>query len=115
MFNRTLARFGDLATISLEPNTGTDGEGAPTYGSSSTISARVVEENKFIDRGDGSGVDISLSVWIPADETPVPSERDRLTFDSRTFIVEDKKTPRRIRRTPDHFKLMCRDENAVAL
>lgn len=118
MLKRRLA----LETVAVEPFTGVDGQGAPSYGSSVNFEARVEERRMGDPRGggtayvigpDGTEVHAPLTLYVPGDESNVPSEQDRLTVSGSTYIVMER-TPirglRAARGEPDHFRLRCSDE-----
>lgn len=110
MLARMLSRRAGRETVGVEAVSGHDGQGQPTYADPENISAFVIEEDKAVTGADGSDVRTSLTVHVPQDETPVPDENDRLTYDGRTFIVVEKYQGRRITGTVVYHRVRARDE-----
>lgn len=105
-----LARRLGLSTVSVELQTGRDGQGAPAYGAASEIEARVKEEVEVSRDQDGQEVRTDLTLWIPAGETPVPVENARVTYDGATFISVERKAVKNVRGTLVHTRVRCRRE-----
>lgn len=110
MRSRVLSRKATLATVGVEPFDTVDGQGAPSYAASQNIEARATRTNEMVVAPDGSDVRVTLTLWVPGDETPLPTERDRLTHDGETFIVLSTKEGTRLDGTLDHLKVQARDE-----
>ncbi len=106
-----LARHLTLETIELEPNANTiDGQGAPTYNTTVDVQARVLRKNKMLTSAEGSEVLTTLMVWVPGDALVLPSERDRLTWESETYIVVEAKDVKGRDSSLEHRRLRCRRE-----
>lgn len=110
MRSRVLARKSTLATVGVEPFSGVDGQGAPSYDAPQNISARATRTNEMVVAPDGSDVRVTLKLWVPGDETPLPDEKDRLTHDGDTFIVLSTSEGTRLDGSLDHLKVEARDE-----
>lgn len=118
-----LLKRAQKETVAYEPRTGTDGQGAPSYGSSVNTEARVHERamgrvgdasgTEFVIGPDGTEVNVSLTLYILGDENNIPSERDRITLDGSKYIVMQRtpyRRPRSARDTLSHVRLRCADE-----
>lgn len=111
MNSRTLERIG-LTSVTVEAYDGTyDSQGIPSYASGVSISARVVETDDYIRKPDGSEVRLHLDVWVPADASVLPDREDRITHESRAYIVEQRKERRTLRTNElHHVRCRCRED-----
>ena len=87
-----------------------DGQGKPSYLTPVEVEGRVLRQDKFIVVGDGSKLKTELTIWVPGTETTLPSEKDRITYDSKTFIVAVIKEVKRGDATVVHRRVRCRRE-----
>lgn len=110
MRTRTLQRRTSLETVSVEPFSSRDGQGAPIYAASQDIEAAVRRDTEYIADGTGSGVKVTLTLHVPGDESPIPAEKDRLTYSGSRYIVEMVDEVRSPRNVVDHVKVKARDE-----
>lgn len=116
MRTRAMARGRALETVSIEPFDELDGQGAPSYDASQDIEALVKDDQTGRDDqglvvdADGSEVRITLVLWVPGDESPLPNEQDRITRGGSKFIVLATRDVQRFNGTTDHVKAMLRDE-----
>ena len=108
--SRLLDRFVTLKTVTLQPNTGFDGQGLPAYGSAVTFTARVRESGEYVNLIDGSQVRITLDLWLPSGTTNVPNEKDRVVYGGANYIVEMVDDVRDFKDARSHLKVRCRDE-----
>lgn len=106
-------------TLSFEPFTGIDGQGASAYGPATSFAANVAEQGanrgrEFVVMPDGSQVRTPYTIYVEGDYVgPVPSEQDRVTLDGRRFIVAERTAPRGLdygRDAVDHYRLRLRAE-----
>lgn len=107
-----LSRTDRLEDVSVEVAGSFDGQGAPSYGSASTIKARAVREAEQVIGPDGSMIRTTLTLWVPTGESVTPAEGDRITYNSETFIVAEQTQPKTLRGSVTHTRLRCRDEGA---
>lgn len=114
---RTIARRAKKETVSVEPFSSLDGQGSPSYNASQDIDVFVIEDQTgrgdhgLVVSAEGSEIRVSLVLWVPGDESPLPGEQDRITRSGDTFIVEATRVAKNLRSASiDHVKAMCRDE-----
>lgn len=106
-----LSRTATLERLTYEPHTGRDGQGAPSYGTSTSFSAKVHDSEEVIQTGGGQEVRVRLTLWVPGSQSNVPGEDDRITRNGTTFIVLEEKRVRHLRTgAVVHTRLRCRDE-----
>jgi hypothetical protein len=105
-----LDRHLTLETISVEQQSGVDGQGRPAYAAAVEIEARVLRQDKVVLMGDGTQQRTQLSVWVPADEDYLPVETDRITYSSEQFIVAEMKEVKDGKAQAVHRRLRCRQE-----
>lgn len=105
-----LARVAAKESLSIEPFDTLDAQGAPSYDASQSIEGWVKETDELRVDADGSDVRITLTIWVPGDESPLPSERDRITRSGSTYIVEFERVGQDFRGNTDHVRVECRDE-----
>lgn len=96
-------------TVTLEVAGALDGQGAPTYAAGVSVSARVVLSDERTVDADGTEVRTQLTLWIPAGET-WPQDGDRITWDSRTYIVVERKERSSLVTGTDHVRVRAREE-----
>jgi hypothetical protein len=107
-------------TVTLERVDGHDGQGLTTYESAVTFEANIVEYDtaalageagsQFVTNADGSMIRTPLSLYVQGDELEVPNEEDRVTVDSKAYIVKERKLVHGLlytRAEPDHYRLRC--------
>jgi hypothetical protein len=108
MESALLTRLATLETVSVAVFSGVDGQGKPSYAAGVDIQARVQERDQTIDAPDGSKMQVSLSLWLDANQDPRPAQRDKITRGGVDYIVVE----RRIARTTDsavhNVRLRCR-------
>lgn len=105
-----LAAGTGTVTVSVEPFSDYTAEtGAPAYGASQDISAAVRRKDENIRLRDGSTVEVNLTLWVDAGQSPLPQKRDRLTLSGDTYIVEFTDRVTDLEGTLDHVKALCRD------
>ena len=89
--------FEDLlrSTITVEPRTGQDGYGMPTYGTAVTVAARIVYRPKMVRSTEGKEVVSGVTAWVTSQLVTVAAT-DRITLPDAT-------TPRilSVERVPD--------------
>lgn len=107
---KTLKRLGSDEQVSVEAESGKDGQGKPTYAAAQTINASTVKSTERTISSEGSDIRVDLVVWVDAGENPLPSEEDRLTVNSEPYIVIGRDDVEDLGGTLDHVKLMCREE-----
>ena len=78
---RSIAAFAHMLSdsITYEPRTGTDGYGDATYGTSQTIKARVVGEQKMIRGFSGAEVLAAQTVYLGSAVIVQPTDRITLS------------------------------------
>lgn len=86
-----------------------DGQGKPTYGTASTILARIVREDAVARMADGSEVKTSLTMWVPASQT-LPDSDWLVTYSDTNYTVVERKEGRKLDGTLDHVRYRCREE-----
>jgi len=97
-------------TVELEEWAGSDGQGKPTYDSPVEITVRIRYRASSIIDGDGTRVSTSVMAWVPADQTPMPEEDDRITWNDSTFIVVEVKDVLDLGGDLQFRKIKCREE-----
>lgn len=106
-----LAQGTGTVTVGVEVFSGSyDGQGKPSYGTSSDISAQYELADRLVRSRDGSEVVTSLTLWVDAGESVQPAHRDRVTLSGETYIVVERKAVRDLQGTLDHTRLRCREE-----
>ena len=104
-------QLATLEDVVVEPQTGLDGQGKPTYGTSSLVKGRVVGETKVIRRGSGSEIETFATIWIAGDQVPLPLQEDRLTLVSGLVgIVVERLEGRRLSNVLNHIRIRLRKE-----
>lgn len=106
---RALKRLTTV-TVGVETFDSLDGQGSPSYAASQDIEARVVQEDEQVVGPDGSDVRTTLTVWAEASESPLPSEKDRLTYSGNTYIGVERYEGRNFKNEITHVRLRCREE-----
>lgn len=97
-------------TVAVEPFSSLDGQGAPSYGASQNVEARVVRTDEQTVDADGSDMRTDLTLWVDAGESPLPDERDRLTYGGVTYIVAERVEGKDFGASVDHVRVRCREE-----
>lgn len=97
-------------TVAVEPFSGLDGQGAPSYGASQNIEARVVREDEQVIDADGDEIRTTLTLWVDADESPLPAEQDRVTVDGTVYIGVSRYEGKSFRADVTHVRLRCREQ-----
>lgn len=106
-----LLKRGPMETMTVEPFSSVDSQGAPSYSTGHAIDARVVEEDAVVRTGDGSEVRTTLTAWVDSDEILLPVERDRVSVGDSAYIVVERQAPKRLMSGEvDHVRLRCREE-----
>lgn len=108
--NRLISRRLKLDEVEVEPWTGEDGQGLPSYDSAVDVEAWVRETDEVLFSADGSEVRMNLKAHLPADSAYIPAREDRWTYDARTFIVRDVKPVKAFNGVLQHTRIMLRDE-----
>lgn len=78
-----MSDFADLLTdtVTIEPATGRDGFGHPTYGAAVTVAARVVEKPRIV-RDPTTGEEVVSTAQIRLGEPVAVGIEDRITLSS---------------------------------
>lgn len=111
-----LRQSGRLEDVIVEPLTGHDGQGKPAYGAPVTIQARVIRSdakdvNSNIRMGSGYELRTVQTLWIDAEQVPLPVADDRLTFaDGTKGIVAERFEGKRLGGQLDHVRIKTREE-----
>lgn len=112
----TLRRQASTEDLTLEVQTGIDGQGQPSYDSPVTISAhvvRVVEDLRDIQTRAGLATLRSVAtIWVDAEQDPLPEINDRITTEDGVLvgIVIVREEGRSLRKGLDHVVLKIREE-----
>ena len=99
--------------VSVEPFESISSRGVVTYGTAVDVSARVVRTDDYITASDGTKIRTPLVLYVVGDAEYLPREQDRVTVDEESFVVAERRAPRRLGRTRDqigHVRLACRLE-----
>jgi len=106
----TLSRRVQLETVEIEVYAGRDGQGMASYDSAVEIEARVVREDAVVMISGGTEVKTVLTLWVPGDQSPLPGDQDRITYESEAYVVVDRKEGKTLKGVIDHVRAQCREE-----
>lgn len=115
MTSRLLAS-SPLETFGLQEKGVRDGQGKPSYGTAVSFSARAHRYDgsrgrELLTLPDGTEVRLTMKLFVPATETNVPDEGDRVTDGGEKYIAASRKVVRGIQRgAVHHTQITCRDE-----
>ena len=103
-----LSRMITMETFDLEVYNGVDHQGVPSYDTEVEVEGRVKREDKMIVDSDGSDIKTELTIWIPEREAVLPDQRDRVTYESKTYIVVQLKDVKGRDAQRIHRRVRCR-------
>ncbi len=103
-----LSRMITLETFDVEVYNGVDQQGLPSYDTEVEVEGRVKREDKLVVDSDGSNIKAELTIWVPAREAVLPDQRDRVTYESKTYIVVQVKDVKGRDAQRIHRRVRCR-------
>jgi len=105
-----MARILTKVPVEVEVRTGVDRQGLPSFDSPIEIEAVVRRRDEQVVASDGEKIRTHLTLWIHPDETPIPEEGDRITYESEAFIVAEFKRVEDFQANVVHYRNRCRKE-----